>query len=100
MWPKLDLPEKQYRRLDPTGLNNPGQTCKLMHKGPDLDCEDTAGHVFGWLTIFAVWTQTTGGLPGHVANTMPIEYLFLPQGLYHKPCNAQIQRKKILYSVN
>jgi len=46
-------PETQNRRLDPTGLAQPGETCGLRGTGPGLARQESAGRVFG-----RVWKRT------------------------------------------
>ena len=40
-------PEMQNRRLEPTGLAKPGETCGLTGTGPGLARQESAGRVFG-----------------------------------------------------
>jgi hypothetical protein len=46
-------PETQNRRLEPTGLAKPGETCRLIGTGPGLARQESAGRVFGWF-----WNRT------------------------------------------
>jgi len=40
-------PETQNRKLEPTGLAKPGETCGLTGTGPGLARQESAGRVFG-----------------------------------------------------
>jgi len=66
----------QKRRLEPTGLAQPGESLGLMDTGPGSARAESAGWVF--LTglepnrpVFAVQTRTACVLPGPVGNTNP-----------------------------
>jgi len=50
---KLNNPEMQNRRLDPTGPAKPGETCRLTGKGPWKDRQEAGGRVFEWF-----WNRT------------------------------------------
>ena len=43
-------PETQNRRLEPTDLAKPGQTCGLTGRCPGLARQESAGRVFGWVS--------------------------------------------------
>ena len=58
-------PEMQNRRLEPTGLDQPGETRGLTGTGPGLAREESAGRVFA-----RVWNRTDPSLrsnPGQLA---------------------------------
>jgi len=54
MWPKIEKPENENRRLEPKGLAKPGKTRGLMGTGRGLACKDAAGWVF---RRFWNWTE-------------------------------------------
>jgi len=45
--------ETQNRRLEPTGLAKPGETCRLTGTGLGLACKESEAQVFG-----QVWNRT------------------------------------------
>jgi len=67
MRPYIEKPETQKRRLDLTGLAKPSETHGLMGKWPGLDCQDTAGQVFGrfWNQIELFFRSKPGPLAGY-----------------------------------
>jgi hypothetical protein len=54
--------------LDPTGLAKPGESRGLTGTGPRLARQESEGLELN-RPVFAVQTQTAGGVPGPVAST-------------------------------
>lgn len=49
MRPYLEKPETQYWRLEPTGVGNPAETCRLTGTGTAPARQEAAGQDFGWV---------------------------------------------------
>jgi len=60
-------PETQNRRLEPTGLAKPGESCGLMGTGPGLARQESAGWVFGqfWIRTNPFLRSKPGPLVGY-----------------------------------
>jgi len=74
-------PEKQNRRLKPTGRAKPGETCRLTGTGPGLARQESACRVFG-----RVWNQTDrffwsepGPLMGYLDPLLTLPMLLEPE---------------------